>query len=205
MTDDRRARPLRRRYLHPDPLRQFQRWLAEAERAGCPLPEAAALATVGPDGRPSVRMVLIKGVDRRGFSFYTGYDSRKGRDLAANPRASLCFYWHELGRQVRVEGVVERVSDAESDAYFSTRPYGAQLSAAASRQSRVLADRAELEAAVAELRSRYPQGVPRPAHWGGYRLLPEDYEFWQHREDRLHDRFRYRRIDAGWRIDRLAP
>jgi len=205
VTDDRRARPLSRHDLDPEPLRQFRSWFAEAERTGCPLPEAAALATAGPDGRPSARMVLVKGADERGFTFYSGYESRKGRDLASNPHAALCFYWHELGRQVRIEGPVERAPAEESDAYFATRPYGAQLSAAASAQSEVVPSREELEAAVERLREQHPGGVPRPAHWGGYRLVPEAYEFWQHREDRLHDRFRYRRVDGAWRIERLSP
>ncbi len=205
MSDDPRARPLCRRQLDPDPLRQLQAWLAEAERAGCPQPEAAALATATPDGRPSARMVLVKDADARGLCFYTGYESRKGREIAENPWAALCFYWYELGRQVRAEGKVERMSPSESDAYFATRPYGAQLSAAASRQSEVVEARSRLEAEVARLRRAYPKEVPRPAHWGGYRLVPHAYEFWQHREDRLHDRFRYLLVEDGWRIDRLAP
>jgi len=203
---DLRARPLLESDLDPDPLRQFAAWFEEAKAAGLPLPEAVALATATPDGRPSARMVLLKGFDERGFVFYSGLESRKGRELAANPQAALCFYWHELGRQLRIEGQAERVSREESEEYFATRPYGAQLSAAASRQSEVVGGRAELEAAVEELRARYPEGsLPLPPDWGGFRLAPETYEFWQHREDRLHDRFRYR-LEAGrWLIERLAP
>jgi pyridoxamine 5'-phosphate oxidase len=202
---DPRARPLRRVDLDPDPLRQFERWLAEAERRGLPMPEAAALATATPDGQPSLRMVLVKAADERGFVFYSSYASRKGRELERNPRAALCFYWHDLGRQVRIEGTVARVSAEESDAYFASRPYGAQLSAAAARQSDVVPSRTALEAAVAEIRARYPERLPRPPHWGGYRLAARSYEFWQHREDRLHDRFRYTPEAGGWRIERLAP
>jgi pyridoxamine 5'-phosphate oxidase len=185
-----------------DPLEQFRRWFSEAGEDN-----RMALATAAPDGSPSVRMVLLKGTDDEdGFVFYTGYGSRKGGELDANPRAALLFHWAELGRQVRVEGPVERVSLEESDAYFATRPRGAQLAAAASRQGRVLANRAQLDEAVAELERKYADSdVPRPEHRGGYRVCPETYEFWQHRADRLHDRLRYARDGEGWRLERLAP
>jgi pyridoxamine 5'-phosphate oxidase len=154
-----------------------------------------------------VRMVLLKGADERGFAFFTGYVSRKGGELESNPRAALLFYWGDtLGRQVRIEGAVERVSESESDAYFATRPRGAQLAATASQQSSVLAKREEIDRRVAELdRNQAGREVPRPGHWGGYRLVPDTYEFWQHREDRLHDRLRYRRDDGVWTIERLSP
>jgi pyridoxamine 5'-phosphate oxidase len=189
-----------------DPLEQFRRWYAEAEAAAIRAPHAMALATAGGDGAPSVRMVLLKGADGDGFVFFTGYGSRKGGELAANPHAALLFYWDPLGRQVRVEGTVERVSGEESDAYFATRPRAAQLAAAASRQGRVLGSREELDARVAELEQEHAgRDVPRPEHWGGYRLRPEAYEFWQHREDRLHDRLRYRRDNQRWLLERLSP
>jgi pyridoxamine 5'-phosphate oxidase len=192
--------------LAADPLEQFRRWYAEAESADIRAPHAMALATAGPGGAPSVRMVLLKGMDPEGFVFFTGYGSRKGSELDANPRAALLFYWDPLGRQVRVEGAVDRVSTEESDAYFATRPRGAQLAAAASRQGRVVANRAELDAAVVELeRAHADGGVPRPEHWGGYRLRPDAYEFWQHRENRLHDRLRYRREADAWLLERLSP
>jgi pyridoxamine 5'-phosphate oxidase len=192
--------------LDPDPIVQFQRWFAGAVERALPQPEAAALATASADGRPSVRMVLVKGVDARGFRFFTHADSRKGRELAANPRAALAFHWHALGRQVRVEGAAAPIPAEESDAYFATRPEGSRYSAAASPQSRVIRDRAELEREVARLRARYPGGdLPRPERWHGYRLVPDAVEFWQQGLDRLHDRLRYRREGAGWVIERLAP
>lgn len=203
--DDNRDRPLRRDDLDPDPLTQFLHWLEDAHSAGEGLPEAMTLATATAGGVPSARMVLLKDADERGLSFYTGYLSRKGGELAANPRAALLFYWHALGRQVRVDGTAERTPDAESDAYFATRPPGSRLSAAVSAQSEVIAGREELERAVDELRARSGDDVARPDHWGGYRVLPHAWEFWQHRADRLHDRFRYRREADAWLIDRLAP
>jgi pyridoxamine 5'-phosphate oxidase len=201
-----RVGELRRADLGPDPLAQFRRWYDEAEAAGVRAPEAMALATATSGGAPSVRMVLLKGADERGFAFYTGYVSRKGAELDSNPRAALLFYWDPLGRQVRIEGSVDRVSEEEADAYFATRPRGAQLAATASRQSSVLANREEIDLRVAELdRDHVSDEVQRPAHWGGYRLVPDTYEFWQHREDRLHDRLRYLRTDGAWTIERLSP
>jgi pyridoxamine 5'-phosphate oxidase len=189
-----------------DPLEQFRRWYAEAEAAEIRAPHAMALATATQSGAPSVRMVLLKGADEDGFVFFSGYGSRKGGELNANPHAALLFYWDPLGRQVRIEGTVERVASAESDAYFATRPRAAQLAAAASRQGRALASREELDARVEELeREHAGVDVPRPEHWGGYRLRPEAYEFWQHREDRLHDRLRYRRDGGRWLLERLSP
>jgi pyridoxamine 5'-phosphate oxidase len=197
---------LRKSGLDPDPLQQFRRWFSEAEQAGLKAPQAMALATATVDGAPSVRMVLLKGADEHGFVFFTGYVSRKASELDANPRAALLFHWAELGRQVRIEGRVERVAGQESDAYFATRPRGAQVAAAASQQSSVLRDRAEIDERVAELAQEHEDSdVRRPDHWGGYRLVPEAYEFWQHREDRLHDRLRYRRANGGWVIERLSP
>jgi pyridoxamine 5'-phosphate oxidase len=197
--------PLRRADLDPDPLRQFAAWYARAADAVDP-PEAVVLATATAAGAPSARMVLLKGFDGRGFVIYTNYFSRKGQEIAQNPRAALLFHWAPLGRQVRVEGVVHRIDAAESDAYFRTRPPGSRLSAAASPQSRPVARREVLEAAVAELASRHPDGdVPRPDEWGGLRLVASRFEFWQHGDDRLHDRFRYHREGELWTVERLAP
>jgi len=197
--------PLRRADLDPDPLRQFAAWYSQAADA-VDAPEAVVLATAGSSGAPSARMVLLKGFDQRGFVFYTNYFSRKGQEIAQNPRAAMLFHWTPLGRQVRIEGAVHRIDAAESDAYFKTRAAGSRLSAAASPQSRPVASRDVLEAAVAELASRYPDGaVPRPEEWGGLRLVASRFEFWQHGEDRLHDRFRYRREGEIWTVERLGP
>ncbi|MGH3079670.1 MAG: pyridoxamine 5'-phosphate oxidase [Gaiellaceae bacterium] len=201
-----RAKPLRRSDLDPNPLRQFERWYEEAGQV-VEFPEAVALATATPDGRPSARMVLAKRFDDRGFTFHTGHASRKGRELASNARGALLFYWHPLGRQVRIEGPVQRVEAADSEAYFRTRPRDGQIAAWASSQSEVIGSRDDLEARVAELEREFEGGdVPLPPHWGGYRLEPEVWEFWQHRDSRLHDRFRYARQDGGeWTIERLSP
>jgi pyridoxamine 5'-phosphate oxidase len=202
------ARPLLETDLDPDPLAQFKAWFAEAAAAGMRVPEAMALATAAPGGGPSVRMVLLKDATPDGFAFHTNYGSRKARELDANPQAALLFHWDPIGRQVRVEGSVERLPDAESTEYFATRPHGGQIAAWASHQSRPLASREELDAEVRRFAARYAGAeVPRPPHWGGYRLRPARYEFWQHREDRLHDRIRYERDPEheGWRTTRLAP
>jgi pyridoxamine 5'-phosphate oxidase len=197
--------PLRRADLDPDPLRQFAAWYTQAAHA-VDVPEAVVLATATPSGAPSARMVLLKGFDQRGFVFYTNYFSRKGQEIAQNPRAAMLFHWAPLGRQVRIEGAVHRIDAAESDAYFKTRPAGSRLSAAASPQSRPVASRDVLEAAVAELSTRHPNGaVPRPDEWGGLRLVAARFEFWQHGDDRLHDRFSYRREGEAWTVERLGP
>lgn len=198
--------PLDEQSADPDPFVQFRAWLDAAMTAVLHEPTAMVLATVGMDGRPAARAVLLKGVDARGFVFFTNYESRKARDLAANPFAALTFLWAELGRQVRVEGTVERVSAEESEAYFATRARGSRIGAWASPQSRVVANREDLERRVAEAAARFEgDAVPRPPHWGGYRVVPDVIEFWQGRPDRLHDRLVYRRDAADWRIERLAP
>jgi pyridoxamine 5'-phosphate oxidase len=192
--------------LDPDPTVQLQVWLRAAAEAGVALPEAMTLATASSSGHPSARTVLLKGAGAGGLVFYTNYESRKGRELAENPHAAVVFYWHALGRQARVEGTVTKLSAAESDAYFQTRPLGSRLGAWASPQSEVIADRGSLETRVHELASKHATGrVPLPPFWGGYRLEPATVEFWQHRVDRLHDRFRYRRAGRAWTIERLAP
>jgi pyridoxamine 5'-phosphate oxidase len=204
---DPRDRPLGEHDLDPDPLAVFRRWFEAAAGAGAFEPEAVALATATPDGRPSARMVLAKGVDERGFAFYTNYGSRKGDELEANPRAALLFHWPALGRQVRVEGPVERLAREDSERYARNRSRDSQLSALASPQSRPVPSREGLEERVAELaREHEGRELPVREDWGGYRLIPDAWEFWQHRPNRLHDRFRYLpEPGGGWRIERLGP
>ena len=191
--------------LGPDPIAAFGRWFADAREAGIAFPEAVALATADGEGRPAVRHVLVKLVDDRGFTFFTNHASRKGRHLAENPHAAIAFLWRELDRQVSVTGTVARVSDAESEAYFSTRPREARLGAWASRQSETVGSRDELDAAYTAAAARFPGEVPLPPHWGGYRLSPETIEFWKGRAHRLHDRFRYTRDGDAWGLERLWP
>jgi pyridoxamine 5'-phosphate oxidase len=191
--------------LDPDPVAQFRHWLAAAAEAGIREPNAMTLATAGAEGAPSARIVLLRGVDARGFTWYTNRESLKGRDLAANPRAALVFHWHELERQVRVVGPVQVIDEAESAAYFAGRPRKSQLSAWASAQGRPLSGRDELVTATERISLRYPGEIPLPPFWGGYRLAPEMLEFWQGRRSRMHDRFAYQREATGWRIERLAP
>jgi pyridoxamine 5'-phosphate oxidase len=199
--------------VHTNPHEQFSGWLQQALDAQLPEPNAMTLATVGANGRPSTRVVLIKGLDERGLVWYTNYASRKGQELAIHPQAALQFHWVELERVVRIEGRVEKIADAESDAYFHSRPLDSRLGAWASPQSQVIASRAVLEANTARYTTKYTAecttellpNPPRPPHWGGYRLLPDTWEFWQGRKSRLHDRLRYRLLDGAWVLERLAP
>lgn len=192
--------------LDPDPIVQFRRWFAVAIEEGLLEPTAMTLATVDAEGRPSARIVLLKGVDQRGFLFFTNYQSHKGRELAANPHVALVLYWDRLERQVRVTGRAQRAGEEESDAYFASRPRGSQLGAWVSPQSEVLTDRAELQALGIQIAARFGDGpVPRPPAWGGVRVEPDAIEFWQGRRDRLHDRLRYRRIGDAWTVERLSP
>ena len=191
--------------VDPDPIVQFERWFEAARASGIQLPETMLLATATRDGVPSARAVLLKGIEDGGFVFFTNYESRKARDLDENPRAALTFLWGPLGRQVRVEGGVERVPRDASEAYFRTRPLGSRLGAWASPQSAVIEDRGQLESGVAGAAARFGDEIPLPPFWGGYRVVPDALEFWQHRSDRLHDRLRYRRIEGGWSLERLAP
>jgi pyridoxamine 5'-phosphate oxidase len=195
------------RDLASDPIEQFTRWFADAQAANVAEANAMTLATVGADGTPSARIVLLKGCDTHGFTFYTNYNSRKGRELAGNSRAALCFFWQPLERQVRVEGIVERASVEESEAYFRTRPVAAQIGAWVSEQSTPIASREQLEKLNRELTERFGNGpVPRPEHWGGFRVVPHAIEFWQGRASRLHDRFLYtRQPDGSWKRERLSP
>ncbi|MDX1612981.1 MAG: pyridoxamine 5'-phosphate oxidase [Candidatus Promineifilaceae bacterium] len=198
--------PLIRPDLPTDPLLLFRRWFENAAAQGLENPEAMTLATASAAGRPNARMVLLKAYDRRGFVFYSNYQSQKAAELAANPYAALVFYWRGIRRQIRISGLVNRTSTARSDAYWYSRSRGSQLSAAASPQSQPVSDRATLEARIEALDARYAdQPIPRPAHWGGYLLTPDSYEFWQNGHHRLHDRFRYVREQRGWRVERLAP
>lgn len=191
--------------MSSNPFKQFRRWLLEAAGRRAPLPETTTLATATRSGRPSARTLLLRTFDDSGFVFYTNYSGRKGKELAENPQAALVFYWPRLGKQVRVEGRVTKVSPGESDDYFSSRSRDSQLSAWASHQSRVVRDRRFLEERVKEFVEKYPGRVPRPPNWGGYRLRPSVLEFWKERPGRLHDRLRYKRSKGRWKIERLAP
>ena len=189
-----------------DPIHQFREWLDAAIGAGIKEPTAMTLATATTDGRPSARMVLLKGVDRRGFIFYTNYHSRKGQELDQNAHAALVFYWTQLDRQIRITGRVSKISAEESDAYFYSRNVESRFSAAVSRQSEAIESRETLERALRDLKARYPEGgPPRPTYWGGYVVEPDEIEFWQQGDHRLHDRLRYRRVDSDWIVDRLSP
>lgn len=199
--------PLNRSDLLADPIQLFKRWLEEAQEKGVEYPISMTLATATQDGYPNARMVLLKEYDRRGFCFFTNYESEKSLEILANPRAALVFYWQALNRQVRIRGRVEKTSPEESDAYFKTRPPGSQIGAWASQQSQVVQNGHALEGKFREFERRFPEGmIPRPDHWGGFRLIPETFEFWQSRLNRMHDRFRFTRVaENEWRIERLFP
>lgn len=200
------SRPFNEDRVAGDPITQFRQWFDQAVESEQPDPEAMTLSTATPDGRVTARIVLLKGCDDRGFVFFTNYESRKSREIMSNPRAALTFYWHALHRQVRIEGIVERVSVEESEAYFQTRPRGSQIGAWASPQSEEIATREELERRVAEIEERFrDRPVSCPPFWGGFRVRPERIEFWQGRESRLHDRILYSLRDGHWRVSRLAP
>jgi pyridoxamine 5'-phosphate oxidase len=197
---------LRKSDLDPDPVRQLDRWVQDAVVAGLTEPKAMTLATATPEGRPSARVVLLRGLDERGLVFYTNYESQKGRELGQNPFAALVFYWDALRRQARVTGPVARLSREESEAYFSTRPVGHRLSAWASAQSQPITNREALEARLSQVTEKFGDDVPLPPFWGGFRVVPDTFEFWQNGPSRLHDRFRYtRQPDGVWRIERLSP
>jgi len=200
------AHGIDRHELHDDPLAQFKAWFDQAKTAGVIEPNAMVLSTFGLDGFPSSRTVLLKAADERGFSFFTNYDSKKGEEIAANPRVTLLFPWFSLERQIHITGLLTRTSEEESVTYFARRPYGSQLGALASDQSDIIADRGVLEMRLADLKAKHPEGqVPRPPHWGGYRLVPISFEFWQGRTNRLHDRFHYTLNKGVWDIVRLSP
>ena len=205
LRNDYALKTLDERDVDRDPLKQFGVWMVEAIHAQVPEPTAMSLSTVGADGRPAGRIVLLKGLDPQGFVFYTNYQSRKGRDLAAHPAAALTFLWKELERQVRIEGEVEKVSEDDSTAYYKTRPLGSRIGAWASPQSEAIENRAWLEKRWEELGKQHGENPPRPSHWGGYRVVPEYIEFWQGRRSRLHDRIAYNRLGNAWEITRLAP
>ena len=200
------AHGIDRHELLEDPLAQFKAWFEQAKVAGVVEPNAMVLSTIGLEGTPSSRTVLLKAADERGYSFFTNYNSKKGEEIAANSKATLLFPWFSLERQIHISGYLTKTSDEESHAYFARRPYGSQLGAWASDQSDIITDRKVLESKLAEMKARYPEGqVPKPPHWGGYRLVPSSFEFWQGRTNRLHDRFHYQRTKAGWEIVRLSP
>lgn len=188
-----------------DPLKQFALWYADYEAAKPKDPNAFSLATASKDGQPHSRVLLLKGVDKGGFEFYSNYESDKGKELAENPKASMCFFWPELERQIRIEGLVEKLSEAESTAYFNSRPHGSQVGAWVSPQSQVIASRTILEESAKNYSEKYPSQVPKPEHWGGYRLMPHRIEFWQGRASRLHDRVLYLQKEKQWILQRLAP